>query len=129
MSTFAQHKPRRFAPQSGHPAWLRCVALFCAVIFAVASTAQAAHIHGIGLWSGTHKVQSPDGGSKPPADEEHCPLCVAAHWALPANLTVAPAPMLAMAVLPRQCTELHAHSAWHFARFSRPPPMAAPVVG
>lgn len=121
-SVFPVRPRRRESSRFGYPSWARWVSLLCVLVFGVASTAQAAHIHGGGGAKGVHEVHAPTGGSKTAGDEEHCPLCIAVHWALPATMAAAPAPVLALAVQLRPLTELPAPVAWHFARFSRPPP-------
>lgn len=102
---------------------MRWVALVCALLFGVSSTAQAAHFHDLNSGSRVQQLQAPNGTSKSPADEEHCPLCVAMHWALPATMVVVVAASVSVTSLTRVCTELAAPAAWPFARFGRPPPV------
>ncbi|HLI77382.1 MAG TPA: hypothetical protein VKV02_10595 [Acidobacteriaceae bacterium] len=101
-------------------AWMRWLTITCVLLFTVITTAQAAHLHrpaGAG-----HQVQAPLAGTPSADAEEHCPLCVAMHPALPAPMHVAPAPVLLGEPLPSQRQEGVAGSVWAFARFGRPPP-------
>jgi hypothetical protein len=102
--------------------WVRWFAFACALLFSVANTAQAAHIHRLSPESAGHHLRAPEAGTPTANTEEHCPLCVAIHPALPAPLHVGPAPVVAQKALPSDAAERRAISAWHFARFSRPPP-------
>jgi hypothetical protein len=102
---------------------MRLLALFCVFLFGVVSTAQAAHLHGVSTDAGKHRVQAPAAGSQGPSDEEHCPLCVAMHSAFPASIKIAPVPVVATSSVVRLQAEQDVSSAWHFASFSRPPPV------
>lgn len=126
MSTFRTIKigPPDSRLRFSYSAWTRWVSVFCVLMFGLASTAQAAHLHGLGAGSGVHKVQASEGGSKAYTDEEHCPLCIAVHWALPATMVTGPAPASALTAIVRACREVAAPSVWPFARFGRPPPLA-----
>jgi len=102
--------------------WRRWFALFCVLLLGGASTAQAAHTHGVAV-AGVHQHwDSPETGTDGSTGEEHCPLCVAMHSAMPAQLPVAPAPVSVVVPVPHFCAERDVSAAWHFPSFSRPPP-------
>ena len=101
---------------------MRWLALVCILLFGAASTAQAAHLHGLGSDATKHHLQEPAASSPGAADEEHCPLCVAMHAVAPAAFVVASGALLPVAPVVRFGTERKASPAWHFSGFSRPPP-------
>jgi hypothetical protein len=106
-----------------HPLWLRGLALACLLLVAGASTAQATHIHGQWLPHQSAQVGGAADGSQLPGGEERCPLCVAMHSALPASVSLQPVEMVLVECRPVTVVE-HSHDAqWHFAMFSRPPPV------
>jgi hypothetical protein len=58
------------------------------------------------------------------SDADTCPLCVAMHSTLPVADAVPPVAMLAYKPSLAAATADHVQDdAWHFARFSRPPPV------
>ena len=57
--------------------------------------------------------------------EEHCPLCVAMHSALPATMQVVPEPVQQIAQTLYTHVLVAPEKLWSFAMFSRPPPGAA----
>lgn len=106
------------------PMWMRWLVLSFAVLFGTVTTAQAAHLHH--LAKAGHTVQAPATTSQTADNEEHCPVCVSAmHAALPAPLHVASAPVLQDERLEGSSFYVVAATAWHFARFGRPPPVQA----
>ena len=105
------------------PTWLRTMALLCLLLVAFSSSAQAVHVHGQWL---PHQQTQVDiaADTSQSQSEASCPLCVAMHSTLPVAATipatemVADEPMRVVAVADRVPDET-----WHFARFSRPPPV------
>ncbi len=95
----------------------------CLLLVVGASSVQATHIHGELLPQGAVHAGSLPHGSQAPGGEEHCPLCVAMHSALPVAAHI---DVLLLALV--ECKAVHAlHHApetqWHYAMFSRPPPV------
>ena len=108
--------PRAFAGL-----WVRGFVLLFALAFGVVTTAEAAHLHrpaGQG-----HHLQGPAAGMQSADGEEHCPLCVAGHPALPAPMHIAPSPMSISERVAGVPPGGGVSASWHFARFSRPPPV------
>jgi hypothetical protein len=108
---------------SSHPQWVRVLAMWCVLLVAAVGTVQAVHIHGEWLPKNAARVTIPADASQGQG-EEHCPLCVAMHSALPVTMQVVPEPV-------QQVTQaLYTHvlvapeKLWSFAMFSRPPPVA-----
>ena len=81
------------------------------------------HIHGQWLPHQKAQVSTTVDASQLPGGEERCPLCIAMHSALPASVSVQPVQMVLVVCL-LSVVEEHGHDAqWHFAMFSRPPPV------
>lgn len=100
------------------PAWLRLLALLCLLLIMVMSTVQVCHVH---TFAGARQgSQQGDPGS-----EDHCPLCVAMHSALPTDIQVAPEPMLMVRALESVAADAERIFRWRFEMASRPPPVAA----
>ena len=99
---------------------MRWLVVAFALLFGTVMTAEAAHLHR--LAGQGHFLQAAGPGSPSADAEEHCPLCVAVHPALPAPIHVAPAPVLSSQSLPRSVAARAGTVSWHFARFGRPPP-------
>jgi len=103
--------------------WLQTVAALCLLLVAFSGSAQAVHVHGQWLPHQQTQVDKAVDASQAPS-EAACPMCVAMHSALPvaaaapATETVLGKPMRVAATADRVPDE-----AWHFARFSRPPPV------
>lgn len=118
MSHASRYKPRTRSP---HPVWFRWVAALCVSLAAFVGSAQAVHVHGQWLPRGAHAATQPavlsDG-----TGEEHCPLCVALHSALPVTLQLSPEPVLAVADLVLLPASHEPSAIPHFALFCRPPP-------
>jgi hypothetical protein len=99
------------------PIWLRFVALLCVLVVCVMSTAQVCHTHSeLSLLKGPSQQNSP-------ASDDHCPLCVAMHSALPVSLHIAPVPMLQMQALDSVAADAERIFRWRFELASRPPPV------
>jgi hypothetical protein len=104
---------------------MRMLAMACLLLVGAVSSAQAVHIHGDWLPHHDAQVSGAADASQLPGGEEHCPLCVAMHSALPVSTTIAPAGLvLVVCTLPAVLDRLP-NSQWHFASFSRPPPVRA----
>jgi len=107
---------------TNQPTWLRTLALLCLLLVAFSGTAQAVHVHGQWLPHQQAQVDVAVETSQAPG-EAACPLCVAMHSALPVAATVPSTQIVAdKAVCIAAATDLVPDEAWHFARFSRPPP-------
>jgi hypothetical protein len=106
-----------------HPLWLRVLAFACLLLVAGASSVQAVHVHGQWLpQRATQAVPAAD-GSELPGGEDRCPLCVAMHSALPVTAHVAPARLVLVECKLVQVVDRTPEATWHFAMFSRPPPV------
>ena len=105
------------------PFWLRLVASLCLLLVVGASSAQAAHMHGKLLPNQAAQAGAAADLSQVPGGEDGCPLCMAMHSALPSVMTLQPL-QLVLVECPVAAAVEHARSAqWHFAMFSRPPPV------
>ncbi len=102
---------------------MRVVTCACLLLVLAASSLQAIHIHGQWLPQRAAQLTAPPDGSQTPGGEENCPLCIAMHTAMPAAVHV---------VLPRlelveykvvQAKDHTPETLWHYAAFSRPPPV------
>ncbi len=102
--------------------WLRMLALACVLLVGVASSVQAVHIHGQLLPESAAKAMAPADASQLPGGEEHCPLCIAMHSAMPAVASVVPLHAMLLEFRSVQAVDHAPDAAWHFALFSRPPP-------
>jgi hypothetical protein len=113
---------KRGAFEHSYPLWLRALALACLFLVVGASSVQAVHIHG--QWLPNHAVQvgAAADGSQLPGGEDHCPLCVAMHSALPVAAHVEPTRLVLVECRAVRGIDRAPESAWHFAMFSRPPP-------
>jgi hypothetical protein len=114
---------KRGATEISQPLWLRTIAFACVLLVAVVSSAQVIHTHGKTLPNQTTQVDSAGNGSQLPGGEERCPLCVAMHSALPAVVSLQPIQLVMVECLPVVAVEHTYDAAWHFAMFSRPPPV------
>ncbi len=107
-----------------HPLWRRWVAAVCLLLAGVVGTAQAVHTHGKLVPRTKVELHLPAADGQTLGGEEHCPLCVALHTSA---MPEAQAPTYALlsgfvAPVPEQVVA-RAETLWHFARFSRPPPV------
>ena len=121
------NKLQRERIASAHPQWLRVVAMLCVALMGAIGTAQAVHIHGDWLPQNALHATVPVDASQGQG-EEHCPLCVAMHSALPVTRVVVPVSLreVRLRLSPRA---LIAHQRLlSFAMFSRPPPVEAPAL-
>ena len=114
---------QRGAGASTHPYWIRLLATACLLLVGLASSVEAVHIHGDWLPHHAAQVGTQADGSQVPGGEEHCPLCVAMHSTLPVAAKVAPVRLVLVAVKAVSVVDRLPNSQWHFARFSRPPPV------
>jgi len=110
-----------------HPQWLRFVAMLCVALMGAIGTAQAVHIHGDWLPQNALHATVPADASQGQG-EEHCPLCVAMHSAMPVTLTVVPLPLQTVRQLFSARVVIAPQKLWSFAMFSRPPPVAATAL-
>jgi hypothetical protein len=102
---------------------MRVLALACLLLVGVASSVQAAHIHGKWLPEHAQKAAAPADASQLPGGEEHCPLCVAMHSALPVAQRVTPVHVVVTEARVETAADRAPDARWHFALFSRPPPV------
>lgn len=102
----------------GRPVWLRLLALLCLLVVVLMSTVQVCHLH----TEGTARQGSRQGD---PTPENHCPLCVAMHTAVPSGIHVAPEPLATVRALDSVAADAERMFRWRFEMASRPPPMAA----
>lgn len=113
----------RRATEPSHPLWLRALAFACLLLVTAVSSAQVSHIHGQWLPHQHAQVGAAADASQLPGGEERCPLCVAMHSALPTVVSLQPV-QLVLVVCRLATVSEHTHDAqWHFAMFSRPPPV------
>ncbi len=103
--------------------WLRVIAFACLLVVAAASSAQAAHVHGKLLPNQSTQVDGAADASQLPGSEANCPLCVAMHSALPTVISLEPVQMVLVECKLAAVEEQRRDSQWHFAMFSRPPPV------
>jgi hypothetical protein len=103
------------------------LAAACVLLVGLASSAQVIHIHGQWLPDHDQKVGAPADASQLPGGEEHCPLCVAMHSALPVALQVGPVQMVLVTCRLVSALDRAPESQWHFAMFSRPPPAVGKI--
>ncbi len=102
---------------------MRWLTYACLLLVVVASSVQAIHIHGEWLpQSAVHAGSLPD-GSQTPGGEEHCPLCTAMHSALPVAAHVELLQLVLVECKAVQAVNHAPETLWHFAMFSRPPPV------
>jgi hypothetical protein len=106
-----------------HPLWLRVLAYACLLLVVGASSVQAVHIHGQWLPQRAAQVAPAADGSQLPGGEENCPLCMAMHSALPVVTHLAPARLVLVVGRVEQVVDRIPDATWHFAMFSRPPPV------
>ena len=114
---------KRGSVEHAHPLWLRVLAYACLLLVIGASSVQAIHIHGQWLPQKAIRAGAAPYGSQTPNDEEHCALCMAMHSALP---VVAHVEVLRLALVECAMVQVVDHAPetqWHYALFSRPPPV------
>jgi hypothetical protein len=96
--------------------------MLCLLLVAFSSSAQAVHVHGQWLPHQQAQVDVAVEASQAPS-EAACPLCMAMHSALPVAAAVPSTQLVAdMAIRVAAAADFVPNEAWHFARFSRPPP-------
>jgi hypothetical protein len=96
--------------------WMRMIAALCILMITFMSAAQACHTHAetSSLKQTPHHNQAPQ--------EDHCPVCMAMHSALPAALHLAPAPTLEIEPLSTVASDTLRTFRWRFEMASRGPP-------
>jgi hypothetical protein len=99
------------------------LALACLLLVAGASSVQAVHIHGQWLPDHAQKAGPAADASQLPGGEDHCPLCVAMHSALPVSAHLQAGRLLLLESATALVVDRAPECAWHFAMFSRPPPV------
>jgi len=97
------------------PTWLRLIALLCVLMVCVMSTVQVAHHHT------ESSPLKPSKNHNAPVPDDHCPLCVAMHSALPVSMH-APEPILQIHALDSVAANAQRIFRWRFQMASRPPP-------
>ena len=116
------------------PLWLRALTIFALLLVTVGSTVQVCHAHGELLsLSQADRLQAPHPATAPnPAQpshpgqtspEDHCPLCVAMHSALPAGMHIAPEPLVQIECINSVAADAERVFRWRFELLSRPPPL------
>ena len=101
-----------------HVVWLRLIATLCILMVTFMSAAQACHTHAEAA------SLKQDSHHNLPAPEDHCPVCMAMHSALPATLHLAPAPTLEIEPLSVVASNTLRSFNWRFEMASRGPPAA-----
>jgi hypothetical protein len=101
--------------------------MLCVVLMGAIGTAQAVHIHGDWLPDNALQATLPADASQGQG-EEHCPLCVAMHSALPVTMVVMSAPLQEVRQLLTARALIAHQKLLSFAMFSRPPPVAATAL-
>jgi hypothetical protein len=114
---------KRGASPHSQPLWLRVLAYACLLLVVGASTVQAVHVHGQWLPQNALQAAPVADGSQLPGGEDRCPLCVAMHSALPVTAHVEPTRLLLVECKLAQVVDRAPEAKWHFAMFSRPPPV------
>jgi len=109
--------------EHAHPLWLRVLAYACLLLVVGATSFQAIHIHGEWLPQNATHAGSQSDGSQAPGGEEHCPLCMAMHSALPVAAHVDVVLLTLVECKAVQALDHSTQTLWHFAMFSRPPPV------
>ncbi len=103
--------------------WLRVLAFACLLLVVGASSAQASHIHGQWLPQKAARVAAALDASQLPGGENSCPVCMAMHSALPVAAHVEALRMVLVECKVVQGVDHAPETRWHFAMFSRPPPV------
>jgi hypothetical protein len=116
-------RTKRGSVEYAHPLWLRVLAYACLLLVVGASSVQAIHIHGQWLPQKAIRAAGPPDGSQLPGGEEHCPLCMAMHSALPVAAHVDALRLVLVECKVVQGVDHEPETLWHFAMFSRPPPV------
>ncbi len=116
-------RAQRGSAEHAQPLWLRVLAYACLLLVVGASSFQAIHIHGKWLPQNAIHAGSQPAGSQVPGGEEHCPLCMAMHSALPVAGHVDVVRLTLVECKPVQALQYAPEALWHFAMFSRPPPV------
>jgi hypothetical protein len=99
------------------------LAFACLALVVGASSVQAIHIHGQWLPQKAIRAAAPPSGAQVPGGEEHCPLCMAMHSALPVSAHVQVIRLVMVECKVLQAVSHAPETQWHYAMFSRPPPV------
>lgn len=105
----------------GRPEWTCLLAVACLLLVVAMSTVQVCHVH-----AGSSEKQGSRQGY--PTPEDHCPLCVAMHSALPIAIHVAPEPVAEVRALESVAADAERMFRWRFEMASRPPPAAVTLA-
>ncbi len=116
-------RAKRGGAEHAHALWLRVVAYVCVLLVVGASSAQAIHVHGQWLPQKAIRAGALPDAAQLPGGEDNCPLCMAMHSALPAATHVALVRMVLVECKVVQGMNHAPETLWHFAMFSRPPPV------
>src|ERR1700733_3676535 len=99
------------------PMWHRLMAIVCVLVVCTMSTVLACHTHA------EFSALKQNSQHNRPTPDDHCPLCVAMHSALPVSLHVTPEPMLQIQALDSVAADARRIFRWRFEMASRPPPL------
>ncbi|MEO6912380.1 MAG: DUF2946 family protein [Edaphobacter sp.] len=102
--------------------WLRLIAALCILMVTFMSAAQSCHTHAeaSSLRQSTQHNQ--------PVPEDHCPVCMAMHSAMPAPLHLAPVPMLEVEFVSPLPSDTLRIFRWRFEMASRGPPVVQNIT-
>ena len=106
-----------------HSRWMRVLAVVCVLFVGFAGSVEVVHIHGQWLPHQDVQVGAPADASQLPGGEEHCPLCAAMHSTLPVAIRLEPVRLVLVECKLVQVVDRTPETVWHFAMFSRPPPV------
>ncbi|WP_348267081.1 hypothetical protein P8936_14330 [Edaphobacter paludis] len=95
---------------------MRTIAALCILMVTFMSAAQACHTH-----AETSSLKQTSQHNQP-APEDHCPVCMAMHSALPAAVHLAPAPTIEIEPLSAIASDTLQPFQWRFEMASRGPP-------
>jgi hypothetical protein len=101
---------------------MRMLTMLCVLLVGGMGMAQAVHVHGDWLPDNAIHASIPADASQGQG-EEHCPLCVAMHSALPTTMQVVPEPVREAVHGLFTRVPVAPQKLWSFAMFSRPPPV------
>jgi hypothetical protein len=114
---------QRGAVEQAHPLWLRVLTFAFLLLVVGASSVQAIHIHGQWLPHNAAQASSLPAGSQGLGGEDRCPLCIAMHSALPVTAHVDAVLLTLVECKALQAFDRAPEAQWHYAMFSRPPPV------
>ena len=125
QTALMKHRNQLRSGIGAQPLWQRVLAIACLLLVGFASSAQAVHVHGQWLPDSHVHASAAADASQLPGSEADCPLCVAMHSAMPATIAVPTTALVAdetarVSLVAERVPETQ----WHYAGFSRPPPVA-----